>query len=331
MWSLVVFLFLLLSLYLWLKYILKRNFIKAQKYYSDIQDEYAELLEVNTKIQEDNFGLESLAEENIALYDITRDLCKSLEEEKVFSIFKKQLSSYIGIEECKFIKDNIDIAQYRDSLVVPLKIERTVIGYLIAGGLKEEDKEKFHILVQQFVLGMKRAVLYQRVQAIAITDSLTGVFSRRYCLERFHEEIQRSKKFKHSSSFMMVDIDYFKSYNDKYGHLVGDAILHQVAATIKENVRQIDLVGRYGGEEFAIVLVELGTEQSQIVAERIRKAVEGKSIKVYDEELKVTISLGVSTFPKDAQEAQGIIDKADQALYRAKESGRNKIYLYSQK
>jgi len=331
MWSLVVFLFLLLSLYLWLKYILKRNFIKAQKYYSDIQDEYAELLEVNTKIQEDNFGLESLAEENIALYDITRDLCKSLEEEKVFSIFKKQLSSYIGIEECKFIKDNIDIAQYRDSLVVPLKIERTVIGYLIAGGLKEEDKEKFHILVQQFVLGMKRAVLYQRVQAIAITDSLTGVFSRRYCLERFHEEIQRSKKFKHSSSFMMVDIDYFKSYNDKYGHLVGDAILHQVAATIKENVRQIDLVGRYGGEEFAIVLVELGTEQSQIVAERIRKAVEGKSIKVYDEELKVTISLGASTFPKDAQEVQGIIDKADQALYRAKESGRNKIYLYSQK
>jgi diguanylate cyclase (GGDEF)-like protein len=331
MWSLAVFLFLLLSLYLWLKYILERNFIKAQKYYSDIQDECAELLEVNTKIQEDNFGLESLAEENIALYDITRDLCKSLEEEKVFSIFKKQLSSYIGVEECKFIKDNIDIAQYRDNLVVPLKIERTVIGYLIAGGLKEEDKEKFHILVQQFVLGMKRAFLYQRVQAIAITDSLTGVFSRRYCLERFHEEIQRSKKFKHSSSFMMVDIDYFKSYNDKYGHLVGDAILHQVAATIKENVRQIDLVGRYGGEEFAIVLVELGTEQSQIVAERIRKAVEGKSIKVYDEELKVTISLGVSTFPKDAQEAQGIIDKADQALYRAKESGRNRIYLYSQK
>jgi diguanylate cyclase (GGDEF)-like protein len=130
---------------------------------------------------------------------------------------------------------------------------------------------------------------------------------------------------------MMIDIDYFKNYNDRYGHLVGDAILREVANTIKESVRQIDLVGRYGGEEFSIILTETAAEQSKFVAERIRKAVEDKHIKVYDEDLKATISIGVATFPEDAREPQAIIERADKALYRAKEAGRNRACLYSQK
>jgi diguanylate cyclase (GGDEF)-like protein len=130
-------------------------------------------------------------------------------------------------------------------------------------------------------------------------------------------------------SLLMLDIDHFKNCNDRYGHLVGDAVLKEVAKGIKDSVRLIDLVGRYGGEEFLIVLIETDKKQGEIVAERIRKFIEDKSIKVYDEELKVTVSIGISTFPFDSKEVKSLINKADKALYSAKESGRNKIVAFS--
>ena len=123
----------------------------------------------------------------------------------------------------------------------------------------------------------------------------------------------------------MVDIDHFKDYNDRYGHLVGDAILREVSKTIKDNTRQIDLTGRYGGEEFSIILTETDKEQARFAAQRIREAVESKPIRVYDEDLKVTISIGISTYPLDAKNMQALIDKADSALYKAKQTGRNKV------
>jgi len=162
---------------------------------------------------------------------------------------------------------------------------------------------------------------------LAITDSLTGVSSRRYLMERFSEEIERSRKFKYNFSFLMVDIDHFKDYNDRYGHLVGDAILREVSKSIKENIRQIDLVGRYGGEEFSVILTETDKEGARLAAERIRQAIENKHIRIYDEDLRVTISIGVSIFPDDAYEARQLIEKADQALYQAKQAGRNRVWI----
>ncbi len=329
MWNIAVLALLTVFFYLWLKSTLDNNFLKGQRHYDDINVKYNGLLQDNTRLEEENAGLEEKVEYNVALYDITRALCKSLEEEKVFAIFKEQLKKYIGVSDCKFTREDIEPQEYKEKTVVPLKIDKDNLGLLIVGGIRERDLDTFNILAQQFLLGVKRAILYQRVQAIAITDGLTQVFSRRYCLGRFREEIERSKKFKHNFSFMMIDIDYFKNYNDRYGHLVGDAVLREVADTIKESVRQIDLVGRYGGEEFLIILVETAAQQSGFVAERIRKAVEDRQIKVYDEDIKVTISIGVATFPEDAREPQAIIERADRALYRAKEAGRNKACLYS--
>ena len=213
----------------------------------------------------------------------------------------------------------------RTYTILPLDIGKSPIGYLLASGIKQGDMDKFHILSQQFLLGLKRALLYQRVQELAITDSLTGASSRRYCLERLNEEMERSKKFKYAFSFLMVDIDHFKDYNDRYGHLVGDAILKDVSQTIKENIRQIDLMGRYGGEEFSVILTETDKKQAKFAAERIRKSIEDKSIRVYDENLKVTVSVGVSTFPGDAKDTQALIEKSDSALYKAKQTGRNKV------
>jgi len=123
----------------------------------------------------------------------------------------------------------------------------------------------------------------------------------------------------------MIDIDYFKDYNDRYGHIVGDAILRELSKSIQEAIRQIDLMGRYGGEEFSIILSETDKGAAQFAAERIRQAIEDRRIRVYDEELKITVSIGISAFPQDGKEIKTLIDRADSALYRAKEAGRNRI------
>jgi diguanylate cyclase (GGDEF)-like protein len=195
----------------------------------------------------------------------------------------------------------------------------------VADGVREHDKEKFQILSQQFQLGVKRALLYEKVQELSITDPLTHALTHRYWLERFKEEIERSKKFKYQLSCLIVDIDHFKDYNDHYGHLVGDAILSDVSHIIKENIRQIDTVGKYGGDELAIVLAETDKEGAKFAAERMRRSIEGKHIRVYDEDLKVTVSIGVSVFPDDGQDMKLLFDRADNALYCAKERGRNRI------
>jgi len=325
---LAVLVLLTVFLCLQLKKILDRIFFKEESNYERTKCECDNLKSENKRIKEDNLVLEKTAEETIALYDITKEICKSLDEDKVFSHFYDLINRYIKVSDCKFIKDEAELSQYNNYTILPLHIDKNMLVYLAASQIKEQDRERFHILAGQLLLGVKRAVLYQKVQALAITDSLTGIFSRRYLLERFHEEVERSKKFKYNFCFLMVDIDHFKDYNDRYGHLVGDAILREVSKTIRENIRQIDLVGRYGGEEFSIILSETDKFGARFTAERIRQAVEYKNIRVYDEVLRVTISIGVSIFPEDTLSPQMLIDKADQALYRAKQAGRNRVCIY---
>lgn len=307
-----------------LQRILGRGFVKVNNNYEHGKTEYDKLIAENKKIRDDNAVLEREAEETVALYDITKEICKSLDEDKVSNTFCELLNRYIEIKDCKFIKEDDDLAQYNNYAILTLNIEKRTHGYLVTDGIKEQDKDRFHILTGQFLLGVKRAILYQKVQALAISDSLTDVFSRRYLLERFGEEIERSRKFKYNFAFLMVDIDNFKNYNDRYGHLVGDAILREVSRTIKENIRQIDLVGRYGGEEFSIILSETDRDKAIFAAERIRQAIESKRVKVYDENLAVTVSIGLAIFPEDTPDAQALIDKADEALYKAKQAGRNR-------
>ena len=327
----VILALLTIFLYFWLKRTLGKNFMEIKNNYAQAKDGYDKLLFENANLKKENADLEMAAHETIALFDITKEICKSLDVDTVFVSFKEQLGKYIKLRDCKFLKGGVDLAGYSNYTILPLNIENHLIGHLAAEGIGPEDKDKFYILAQQFLLGVKRAFLYARIQQLAIVDSLTGVFSRRYCLERLQEEMARSKKFKHNFSFLMLDIDHFKNYNDRYGHLVGDAILREVASTIKENIRQIDLAGRYGGEEFSIIFPETDKAQAGFAAERIRRAIEDEDILAYDEKVKVTASIGISTYPGDAQDSQAIIDRADQALYQAKQAGRNRVCAYEAK
>ncbi|MDD5166317.1 MAG: GGDEF domain-containing protein [Candidatus Omnitrophica bacterium] len=326
--ELILLILLNVLLYLKLRKILDKRLDRVRGRYQQAKSEYDRLFLENRRAGEDNARLSKSVEETIAIYNITKDICKSLDENKVFDNFRNEMNSYIQVSDCKLLKKDADLSSYQDHTILPLSIDKTHFGYLVTSRIKEEEKDKFHILSQQFLLGIKRALLYQKVQELTVRDGLTGVFSRRYLLERLNEELERSKKFKYNFSFLMVDVDHFKDFNDRYGHLVGDAILKEIAGVIKEGIRQIDLVGRYGGEEFSIILAETDKDEAGFIAERIRQAVENRVIKVYDENLKVTISIGISVFPGNADNVLTLIDTADCALYRAKQTGRNLTCIY---
>lgn len=326
---LAVLILLTIFLYFWLNKVLNNTVSVKTKAYDALNAEFQKLQQENASIKKYNADLEKNAEETIALYDLTKDICKSLDEDRLFALFKDSVNKYIEAKECLFLKTGANLLDYQNFTTLPLVVNKNTVGHLAISGISERDLEKFHILGQQFLLGIGRSLLYKKVQELTITDSLTQVYSRRYFLEKLEEEINRSKKFKLSFSFLMVDIDYFKNINDNYGHLVGDVILREVAKLIKDSIRQIDFMGRYGGEELSVILTETDKKEAQIVAERIREAVESKQIIAYDESLKVTISIGISLFPTDAAENIALIDKADQALYQAKQSGRNKVVLCS--
>lgn len=143
--------------------------------------------------------------------------------------------------------------------------------------------------------------------------------------------MERSKRHSHPLSLIMIDIDNFKPFNDTWGHVAGDEALKTVAKTIRDAVRTIDVVSRYGGEEFAVILPQTGKGASQIIAERIRSEME-KTIFPHEDmpQGKLTISLGLASFPEDAKDTTELVNSADKALYRAKAMGKNKVCLYGQ-
>lgn len=317
-----------MAAYFLLKKILAESSIRKEAGCRDLEFEYDKLSLENAKLKEGNLLLSDKVAQTLALYNISKEISKTLDENKIFSIFKERVDSYVKIGDCRFLDKQADLSGYAGYTRFPLMMNDDIAGYLIASDIAEKDKYRFQILAQQFLIVIKRAFFYKKIQELAIMDGLTQVFSRRHFLDRFKEEIKRSGKFKHSFSFLMVDIDRFKGFNDKYGHLVGDAILRETAKAIKDTIRQIDFVGRYGGEELSIILAETDKVQALAAAERIRQAIEANNIKAYDEELKVTISIGISTFPDDAGEMLALIEAADRALYLAKQTGRNRVCAY---
>ena len=209
----------------------------------------------------------------------------------------------------------------------PIFIHKKIFGVLVLLGVEKAAMPVLSILTERFISEAQRVKLYGKVETLAITDGLTRVYVRRHLVERLEGELDRSKRFGLKLSFLMIDIDYFKDFNDHYGHLVGDVVLKQVAETIKTNVREIDLVGRYGGEEFGVLLIETDESGAFFVAERIRRAISEKTFKAYDENLKVTISVGCAACSPKLDDVNLIVEAADSALYQAKRQGRNRVCL----
>ncbi len=167
----------------------------------------------------------------------------------------------------------------------------------------------------------------EEAQRLSYTDDLTGIYNHRFFIQQLTLEVERQKRYASPLSLLMIDIDYFKHYNDHHGHLAGDEVLKAIALLIQQGVRQSDIVARYGGEEFAAILVNATKEKAMEIAERVRKFVQETPFPNEREQPNgdLTVSIGVATYSSSIATLTDLIREADHALYRAKRAGRNRI------
>lgn len=303
------------------------NKLREERLFFD--QEYQKLVDKKKKIDAEKSQLEREALNTFTLYEITKDVSRGFDEEEALKVLRRKLDENVSFSDFRLLDPlSAEAKHLKDSgehFLFTLKDKKTKLGLLAIKKLRAEDREKVMIIGHQFALALRRIRLYQEVERLAISDSLTEVYTRRYFLERFEEELSRAATHGLKLSFLIIDVDRFKSFNDQHGHLAGDQILKEIGAIIKGNVREIDILGRYGGEEFCVVLPDTDGKGAQYFAERIRKTTEEASIKAYDTVVKATLSVGISTFPQDGERVNELVDKADWALYRAKKLGRNRV------
>ncbi|MCG8317413.1 MAG: GGDEF domain-containing protein [Pseudomonadales bacterium] len=168
-----------------------------------------------------------------------------------------------------------------------------------------------------------------KLEMVSRVDGLTQLFNRAHWQSRLNEEFSRAARYDSPLSLIMFDLDHFKSINDTYGHLGGDAVLTTVARIVREAVRENDIPGRYGGEEFGIILVNTPEDGAVVVAERIRATIEATPVPYEEAEINATASLGISIYKPGIDDAEELIANADAALYHCKENGRNQVSCYS--
>lgn len=166
---------------------------------------------------------------------------------------------------------------------------------------------------------------------LAAKDGLTGLYNHAYIKERLKQEIYRCQRYEHPLSLLMIDIDDFKSLNDNYGHVVGDRVLKTLSMLMQEIIRPSDIIGRYGGEEFLVILPQTNSENSLAVAERIRENIEFYKFEVHPSKKKIsqiTVSIGLSAFPDHGKTSEDLIVFADESLYAAKKEGKNRVTIF---
>ena len=196
------------------------------------------------------------------------------------------------------------------------------------------DLSLLDIISPQIAVAVERAEWQQRAtqfQLMSITDPLTGLLNRRYLEERLTDELNRSQRYGYSMSCLMIDIDDFKSYNDRNGHQAGDVALKITAHALKAALRSADVACRYGGEEFCILLPQTSLSEARVIAERMRLRVAEREYPFGKSQSLgiVSVSIGISTFAKHIDTAEKMIAAADRALYTAKLHGKNRIECYS--
>jgi diguanylate cyclase (GGDEF)-like protein len=215
------------------------------------------------------------------------------------------------------------------AIALPIFEEQKMVGYFYTRIPKGRDAaqltEKVETFVGELTFAFRRVNLFQEVEKVSQIDGLTGVHRRGVLDEKLEQEVVRAQTFKTSFCLMILDIDHFKSLNDRYGHPFGDHVLRRVGALLRGSVYETDFVARYGGEEFAILLPRADSEGVLRKAEAVRRAIEGEVFELAMQRVRVTASVGVAHYPRDGETAEAVVRQADQALYFAKEHGRNKV------
>lgn len=256
----------------------------------------------------------SIAEDHPAIKLFTRQYgCYTLED------LMRRFGSLQGLE---------GLVALGPSLIVPLKAKGAINGILVLGeriddvGFDAYEREYALTIAALAATAINNAFLFE----MTTTDMMTRLKMKHYFYTVLIERMEQAAIGEKPLSIVMLDIDFFKKFNDTYGHLCGDAVLKQVARLVQENVRTMDLAARYGGEEFCVLLPDVGLERACLVAERIRQAVAATPTEYEGRALCVTISLGVAQYdPQRDVSAKSLIDRADRALYYSKQNGRDRV------
>jgi diguanylate cyclase (GGDEF)-like protein len=252
---------------------------------------------------------------------------RALAENKVVILGAEELLHDTPTEFCARIHATTTI-------LVPIQAKGRPIGLLVvesgAPAVDRDQREFLLTLANQSGLAIENANLYARTLQLSITDGLTGIYNYRHFCERLEMEILRSRRYDVPLGLLLIDIDRFKSFNDRFGHLLGDEVLKAVARIIRSNTREIDVVARYGGEEFCLILQEIGEDEIGAYAERVRLAVATVRVQVPGADQQgVTVSIGAAVSKGGVPDAHEFIRRADAALYRAKDDGRDRVCVWS--
>lgn len=215
-------------------------------------------------------------------------------------------------------------------LCVPLIAKKKVFGVVTLtnrerrGAFTSAHEDLLGLIAGHISLNIEN----HRLSQLSATDSLTGLYNHAQILKRLEEEIAAARRYHESVTVLMMDLDHFKTVNDTYGHPAGDKVLLGVADMIRRNVRESDIAGRYGGEEFVVILPLTRKAGGGVIAERLRKTIAGAQFPLPQGNVLVTVSIGLSNYPEDGIEGAEVLEKADQALYQAKTAGRNRVHSF---
>ena len=219
--------------------------------------------------------------------------------------------------------------------IEPIEFKGVNLGVLIAAtgaNVADEHTERLLELFSRSIgLAINNAMTHSKFQRLAAIDGLTNIYNRRFGMDRLKEDFSRAVRDSSSLTVAMVDIDHFKRVNDTYGHLVGDKAIVLTTSIIKNSLRDGDIVIRYGGEEFLIILHGAGSDDAVTVCERIRHKVQDSILKEGDQQINLSVSIGIAAYPEQTvSKEMELIDMADQALYHAKNTGRNKVIRFGE-
>ncbi len=280
--------------------------------------------------------------EILSLADISSSIYHGNKSIEKFGELKSALQDKLKISEEEVYEFTDSIAEKTVEILRTFEMDPgDMKPYSLILEEANEELGKLNLSYEQLVMELKQAKemaesfaveaweAKEQLKELAVKDSLTGLYNRRFYQDYLDREMPRVERYKHVLSLIMIDIDHFKIVNDTYGHPHGDEVLRVVAGIFIETVRKPDIVARYGGEEFVIVLPETDIKGAVVLAERLRKLVESQEIPFEDGSMKVTISLGVTTYNsingKKSQEE--LMQSADKALYSSKQTGRNKLSI----
>jgi diguanylate cyclase (GGDEF)-like protein len=301
--------------------------------------------------QEANDIWKSIEEQKMDLYDIIRAYHRIKEGKKPkFWEFIQRLSfplkpesgfiykallqkGHLFIKEDKVddLKNDpvINYLQLKDFLISSLWVKDKPIGLILVDNnitrkpITEDEIRIFNMFVEQAQGAIENSQAFEDTLIKAHTDPLTELWNYGYFQYKLDEELIKMKSKKYPLSIMMIDIDDFKKFNDTYGHVEGNRALKEISYVLKENSRKVDILCRYGGEEFSLILPYTDKKEAGLLGERIRKSIEEREIL----HKKFTVSIGVASFPPDAKDKESLIEKSDAALYKAKRNGKNQTVL----